>query len=49
MVQWDEDPALSLLWHKFNPWPRAQPLKKKKKAMLGSVTENTEECAGLLE
>ena len=21
MVQWVKDPALSLQWHKFNPWP----------------------------
>ena len=39
LAQWVENPLLSLLWHRFNPWPRnfcmpwARP--KKKRQLLG--------------
>ena len=42
MAQWVKDPVLSLLWHRFNPWPRdfshaPDAARKKKKKELGHV------------
>ena len=56
MVQWVNDLASSLLWRRFNPWPRnvcmprVQPTKKKRKknAKKKGLIERTHELSGWL-
>ena len=46
MVQWVKDPALSLLWHRFDPWdgnfhvPWAETKRKKKSKIVANVKKN---------